>query len=554
LLERASDLPESRDARQTISAGEKGAPYVLDLSKLEAAVRHEGLSRRLFLAYSASLASIPLFGQRAAAKTHQPKLPVDPFSLGVASGDPTSRGVVLWTRLAPQPLVPGGGMDPHNIDVTWEIAEDDAMRNIVQHGKVVATPQLAHSVHVEVDRLAADRWYWYRFRCGDAETKVARTRTMPADDAMPNELRMAFASCQHYESGLYTAYEHMAKDELDLVFHLGDYIYEHGGHTDSVRKHAGKTCLTLDDYRIRHAQYKTDPLLQAIHRRCPWLVTWDDHEVANDYANDRSPKETLDAAKFLIRRAGAYQAYYEMMPLRHTSLPRGPKMQLYRQLSFGRLASFLMLDGRQYRSLQPHGDKSGELDDECTSPKQSMLGQRQFAWVQDQLGQSKGTWNVLANQVIMAIVNAGSEKEPKFPVDEWSGYVYERNKLAQFLYEKKIANPIVLTGDNHSNWVNDLRMDDMQTEAPVIGTEFVGTSITSGGNGQEHHAREKELMAMNAGVRFFNGERGYVRCTITPKLWKSDYQTVADIQKPGAPVVTRASFVVEAGEAGAKRA
>ena len=254
---------------------------MLDLSKLREAVRHEGgISRRLFLAYSASLSAIPLLGQQAAGKTHKRKFAADPFQVGVASGDPTSDGVVLWTRLAPEPLDPCGGMDPDTVDVAWEIAEDDAMRRIVRRGLQVASPELAHSVHVEADGLEPDRWYWYRFRVGDAESPIGRTRTMPALDATPEKLRFAFASCQDYEDGYYTAYEHMAKDDLDLVFHLGDYIYEDAATDGHVRKNVGKELESFDDYRLRHAQYKTDPLLQAMHARCPWIVTWDDHEVA----------------------------------------------------------------------------------------------------------------------------------------------------------------------------------------------------------------------------------------------------------------------------------
>ena len=531
---------------------------MLDLAKLEEAVRFEGgVSRRLFLAYGASLSALPLLGLRAEAKTQQPKFAADPFRVGVASGDPTANGFVLWTRLAPRPLEPSGGMDPHNVEVNWEIADDEGMKHVIRRGKAVASPKLAHSVHVEVDNLEPGRWYWYRFRAGDATSAVGRTRTMPASDALAPELNFAFASCQHYESGYYTAYEHMAKDELDLVVHLGDYIYEGAGKDGQVRRHSNSTCESLDQYRVRHSQYKTDPLLQAMHLRCPWMVTWDDHEVANNYADDHpqfKDNQKVDPAKFLIRRANAYQAYYEMMPLRRTSLPHGPNMQIYRPVTFGKLASFLMLDGRQYRSEQPNNDKSGDLNDACKSPKNTMLGKRQFGWVKDSLASSQATWNILAQQVIMATVDVKGGPERVFPVDEWCGYVDERNKLMSFMHDRKIANPVVLTGDNHSNWVNDLRTDDLRPETPIVAAEFVGTSISSGGNGDQRRDKEKNLKAENAGVHFHNGERGYVRCKVTPELWQSDFRTVERINKPGAPMQTRASFVVEAGQAGVKRA
>jgi alkaline phosphatase D len=528
---------------------------VLDLSKLQNAIRFEGsVSRRLFLAYAASLSAIPMLGQRASAKSHKPKFTSDPFGVGIASGDPTVDGVVLWTRLAPEPLEPTGGMEPHDVEVAWEIATDDAMRHVVRRGIVSAAPGLAHSVHAEVDGLAPDRWYWYRFRVGDVDSPIGRTRTMPAADIAPAELKFAFASCQNFESGLYTAYEHMANDELDLVFHLGDYIYEHAAKGGEVRKHKGKTCSSLEDYRMRHSQYKTDPLLQTMHRRCPWMVTWDDHEVSNDYAGGHPDSKKPDFEKFIIRRAGAYQAYYENMPLRQSSLPHGTKMQLYRGVGFGRLANFLMLDGRQYRTPQPNENERSDINQACASPNNTMLGRGQFEWVENSLTHSPAIWNVLANQVLMTFLDTKPGKERRYNMDHWCGYVAERNRLTTLMHERRVSNPIVLTGDCHSNVVSDLRTDGLRNETPIAATEFAGTSISSGGNGDKAHDHEKELKSENPNLRFFNGERGYVRCTVTPALWTADYRTVPFVNKPGAPINTRATFVVEAGEAGVKRA
>jgi alkaline phosphatase D len=294
-----------------------------------------------------------------------------------------------------------------------------------------------------------------------------------------------------------------------------------------------------------------------MHARCPWMVTWDDHEVCNDYTNDRADKEKqTDPVKFLIRRAAAYQAYYENLPLRHTSLPRGPQMQIYRKQSFGRLAEIMMLDGRQYRTTQPNDDKPSLINDAACSPQNTMLGKKQLGWLKDSLGYSHATWNVLANQVLMALIAKGkkSDDDRTFDMDEWCGYVHERNDLMQFVNEKKVANTIVLTGDNHTNWANDLRMDDLRSESPVVVTEFAGTSITSGGDGGQRLDQADAIKRRNAGVQFFNDQRGYVRCTITPGTWRSDFQTVDYITKPGAPVVTKGSFVVEAGQPGAKKA
>jgi alkaline phosphatase D len=347
----------------------------------------------------------------------------------------------------------------------------------------------------------------------------------------------------------------MTQDELDLVCHLGDYIYEHKGMEgpDRVRKHVGEEIDSLDDYRVRHAQYKSDPLLQAMHARCPWMVVWDDHEFDNNCANDICEEQGIDPAEFLIRRAHAYQAYYENMPLRAVSLPSGPHMQLYRKMSFGQLAQFLMLDTRQYRTDQPNGDQASPLNEAALSPQNSLLGHRQREWLQASLAESNAMWNVLAQQVMMGMVDQDAGEGQLYSMDQWPGCNHERRELVRFLQERRVSNPVVLTGDIHSNWVNDLRVDDREVETPVIATEFVGTSITSGGNGVERPSNLESLLAQNACVRYHNRDRGYVRCRVTPTQWQTDFRTVENVTKPGAPAITRASFVVEAGQAGAKR-
>lgn len=528
----------------------------LDLTTLHELARREGgLSRRTFLAYSATLSALPWLAERTeAAVLRKVAFSSNPFTLGVASGDPASTGVVLWTRLAPEPLVPGGGLPAEPIEVQWEIADDEAMTKVFHRGTTLATPQLGHSVHVEANGLKPDRWYWFRFRAGDAESPTGRTRTLPAPNAEPDRLRFAFASCQHYETGLYTAYEHMIKDDLDLILHLGDYIYEDGGKEGRVRLHVGNEIESLDDYRIRYAQYKSDPLLQAAHARCPWMVTWDDHEVDNNYAGDVSAIKGVDSLALLARRANAYQAYYESMPLRRRSLPTGPRMRLYRKASFGRLAELLMLDTRQFRSDQPNGDKPSELNAEALDPKQTMLGQEQAGWLQASLLTSTATWNVLAQQVMMALVKRNRGGGSLYSMDQWPGYAAERIRLVKFLAERRVPNPVVLTGDIHSNWVNDLRVDDRESDTPVVATEFVGTSISSGGNGSSNPKTLEALRSENPGVRHFDAQRGYVRCTVTPGSWRTDLVQVEDVTRPGAPAVERASFVVEAGKPGAQPA
>lgn len=521
-----------------------------DFFNLRKKAQYEGgINRRLFLAYGAALTSVPLLGSSATADS-SPRFSNDPFSLGVASGDPDHRGMVLWTRLAPEPFQPDGGMPASAVEVDWEVAEDDAMKNIVARGTAVATPQLGHSVHVEVDQLRPDRWYWYRFRSGDATSPVGRTRTLPAPSDSPDELKFAFTSCQNFEQGLFTAYKQMAEDDLDLVCHLGDYIYEYAaGRNGKVRRHLGEEIESLGDYRVRLSQYRSDPLLHGMHAKCPWLVTWDDHEFDNNCAGPISEELDVDPVDYLIRRANAYQAYYEMMPLRGRSLPSGPNMQLYRKASFGRLADFFVLDTRQYRTDQPNGDRKSPLNAAALDRGNSLLGDRQRNWLMRSLIASQSKWNILAQQVMMGMVGfANSGDELVYSMDQWPSSAAERMRLMKFLQERRVPNPVVLTGDIHSNWANELRVDDRKPETEVIATEFVTTSLSSGGNGVDQPKGIDQLKSDNPCVKFHNRERGYVRCRVTPESWISDYVVVDDVEKPGGKIFTRASFVVEAGD------
>ena len=511
-------------------------------------LRGDLASRRQFLAYSAALVSVPLLGQTTQA-VEKPRFSDNPFSLGVASGDPDHRGVVLWTRLAPQPLQPDGGMPPTAVRVGWTVAEDEGLKKVVAKGSTLATPQLGHSVHVELNELKPDRWYWYRFHVGDAVSPVGRTRTLPLPWADVSQLKFAVASCQNYEQGLFTAYERMAEDELDLVFHLGDYIYEYAaGRNGKVRTHHGPEIESLGDYRIRLSQYRADPLLHRMHAQCPWFVTWDDHEFDNNYANDISEEKGIDPRPFLIRRMAAYQAYYEMMPLRRRSLPRGPHLQLYRRTPFGRLADLMVLDTRQYRSDQPNDDQRSPLNAEALDPNNSMLGSEQKNWLYRSLIDSRATWNVLAQQVMMGMVGFQGDDEPlTYSMDQWPGYAAERIQLMKFLAERRVPNPVVLTGDIHSNWANELRVNDRDPESRMVATEFVATSISSGGNGEDTPSWLDKMQSQNPFVKFHNRQRGYIRCTVTPEAWTSDYMVVDQVLQPGGETTVRASFVVESG-------
>ena len=505
------------------------------------------LDRRDLLTGGLTLLGLGAARRVSGGSLFQPSL----FPLGVASGDPTPDGVVLWTRLALDPLH-GGGMPPDDVEVIWEVARDEGMSTVVQRGAAVAREALGHSVHVEVEGLEPGRWYWYRFRAGADESAVGRTRTLPAPGSSTDRLRFAFASCQHYEQGYFTAYRHMVDDDLDLVFHLGDYIYEYEGREGRTRMHTGDEIELIEDYRNRYALYRSDPDLQAAHAAFPWVVTWDDHEVDNNYANDTS-EDALPAELFLRRRADAYQAYYEHMPLRRASLPDGPALQLYRAFAWGDLASFHVLDTRQYRTDQPCGDGSVPVCDGTNDPAATLLGETQERWLMNGLDQSTARWHIIPQQVMMARVDRAPGDGEAYGMDVWSGYEAARRRLMEFFAERQPANPIVLTGDIHSNWVTDLKVDYRDPAAPVVGAEFVGTSISSGGDGADTRDSTAALLAENPGVRFYNGQRGYVRCELTPARCQADYQVLEYVTRPGSPIATRASFVVEDGRPGARR-
>lgn len=528
-----------------------------------------GMKRRTFLGASAiGAASLLSGGSMASARPSSPTVTTPtfaayPFGLGVASGDPLPDGVVLWTRLAPQPTEPGAGISPdRRIPVEWEVAEDERFSRIVHRDTEVAVAESGYSVHVDLAGLDPARWYFYRFRTGGEISPVGRTRTAPAPDASPPDLRFAFASCQEYEHGFYTAYEHMAQEDLSLVIHLGDYIYEYGtddytAESGNVRHHIGDEITTLEEYRQRYAQYKSDEQLQAAHAAFPWVVTWDDHEVENDYADEfpeNLGEEDKSIPAFLDRRAAAYQAYWENMPLRRSRMATGDSLPLYRRFDFGQLASFNVLDTRQYRSNQPcGGGYRKELCPEALSEEQTMTGPVQERWLFDGLAHSRARWNVLAQQVFMAQLDLEPGPERRFNLDAWDGYQAARERILDFVSDRGIY-PIVLTGDVHANWQAELKADFDDPDSATLGSEFIGTSITSGGNGAITHAPQQEIVEANPHVSFYNDLRGYVRCELTQEQWRTDYRVVPYVDRPGAPISTAASFVVQYGSPGAQPA
>lgn len=512
------------------------------------------LDRREFLRALSALGVLAAAPARAQFNP-KPRFAAPPFSLGIASGYPHPSGFVLWTRLATVPQAPGGGLPPEVIPVGWEVAREESMQDIAASGTAYASPEWAHSVHVDVSGLQAGRTYWYRFTAGDARSPVGRVRSAPAPSANVPRLRLALASCQHYEQGYFNAYRHIVADQTDLVLHVGDYIYESSWGRDHVRKHNAPAPITLDDYRAHYALYKSDLDLQSAHAAAPWLVTWDDHEVENDYADDRS--ENLDPREwFLARRAAAYKAWYEHMPVPRRMLPFGPHARIYARVGVGSLVNFFVLDDRQFRSHEvcprPGRGGSNTLDvtecPELSDPRRTMLGAAQESWLEAALANSRTRWNVIVQQTMMAQFDQQPGPGRAAWTDGWDGYPIARKRLLDFLYEKQIKNPVVLGGDVHSFNVNDLKNNFDDPNAPTVASEFVGTSITSQAWSQE---RLNTMLPDNPHMKFSDSRfRGYVRIDLAPERWRSDLRAMESVRLREAACNTLASFVVEDGKPG----
>jgi alkaline phosphatase D len=508
------------------------------------------MDRRLFVSDLARYAALCAVVPNVWRVTSRPRFADDPFQLGVASGDPTASGGVLWTRLAPRPLEPEGGMDGLRTTVTWELADDDAFTKIVKKGTATAAPELSYSVHVNLEGLASDRWYFYRFMSGGATSKIGRFRTAPANGAT-TPLAFAVASCQHWEQGHFTALGHLAREEIDLVTHLGDYIYEYAGNIKNVRTHAGLEIRTVDDYRRRYAQYKSDPLLQAAHERCPWVVTWDDHEVDNNYAGLIGENGMESVEQMRQRRAAAYQAWWEHQPVRVPRVQSWADLSITRTIDWGALARFWVMDTRQFRDDQACNDGTQAICDTARDPKRGMLGAAQEQWLVNGLGASQAKWQVLAQQVMMAPYDAAPGDDVRVSMDQWSGYPVARDRLLNEVARRAANRTVVITGDIHTNWVNEVRSDFARPDRPVVAAEFVATSISSGGNGSDVPAQRLDAMKReNPHLKWFENRRGYVKCTVDAATWKADYRSVPFVDKPGAPIVTASSWRVEHGRPG----
>ncbi|MFI0463706.1 MULTISPECIES: alkaline phosphatase D family protein [Saccharopolyspora] len=507
------------------------------------------LSRRSVLVGGAVLAAAAPALPASAAELRGVGRPARPgrlFTLGVASGEPLPHGVVLWTRLARDPLAEDGlgGMPNQEIKVDWEVATDERFRHVVQRGHVDAAPRSAHSVHVEANGLRPGTEYFYRFRARGEISPVGRTRTAPAPGAL-GELTMCFASCAHYGEGYFTAYRRMAEDEPGLILHLGDYQYEYAANASKdVREVHGPETVTLANYRQRHAQYKTDPDLQLAHSVAPWLVVFDDHEVENNWADEiPEAKSETQGQAFLQRRRDALQAYYENMPLRRESMPGGINMRLYRRRAWGSLANFHMLDTRQYRDDQAYGDGNKPDGPDLHVPQRTITGIDQEVWLLDGLRDSRARWDVLGQQVWFAQMDHDPGPAKVLPMDAWDGYQASRQRVKAGFDAAR--NVVVLTGDVHSHWAADIKADFDDPDSRNVAVELTTTSVTSGRDGSETNAGGDKIKAANEHVHFYSARRGYVRTRITPNLVRADYRVLPYVSSAGAPAATAASFVTQ---------
>jgi len=497
----------------------------------------------------------------------QARLGENPFALGVASGSPASDSVVLWTRLM---VVTGTAA----VTVSWEVAHDELFQRIVRSGQAQAEPVLAHSVHAEVGGLEPGRWYFYRFTAGVAVSVIGRTRTLPAPDAPVDRWRMAYASCQKWEDGYFSAWRHMRAEALDAVLFLGDYIYEYPGTSGRIRQPGGGWVITLGDYRRRYAVYKGDPDLQAMHQACPWLLCWDDHEVQNDYAGlqagNSGPNDPSHPADFAARRSAAYQAYYEHMPLRAAAFSRAmaapsgaASLRMYQRFDLGRLASLHLLDGRQFRD-PPVCTRHGALGASPVNPascpawadpRRSLLGADQERWLEQSLARrdtAERIWSVLGQQTVFGQRDFKPGPGEVLSNDGWDGYAAARRRLTDRLRQHRVPNPVLLGGDVHANWVGHVKADYGRAASETVGVEFCGTSITSRGGG---NASLPERLAENPHFVFADAkEHGYGVAEFTPSQVRTSLRVVDDVARRDAGISTLAEFVVQAGRPVLERA
>jgi alkaline phosphatase D len=475
------------------------------------------------------------------------------FTLGVASGDPTPDGVVLWTRLARDPHATNGGMAESAIDVDWQVADDERFTRVRAAGRTRTGPQDGYAVHVEVGGLPAGGTFFYRFGALGRLSPTGTTRTAPPPTAL-TPVSIAFASCANYEHGYFTAYRHLAQEQPDLVLFLGDYLYEEASGTyraksGNPRSYGDPEPRTVEGYRRRYALHHADPDLQAAHAAAPWVSVFDDHEVQNNWAGDHPETPQPD---FLGRRAAAFRAWYENVPVRLPQRPRGSTIQCFRRLAWGATATFHMLDTRQYRDVQVGGRAAAAA--KRNDPRRTITGAAQEQWLVDGFRRSRARWDVLGQQVFFSQLDLAPGPPRGFNGDAWDGYPAERNRIVASWQQARVRNPVVLSGDVHLHYVADIHADHDDPTSPVVGTELVSSSITSEGDGSEHSAEVAGALARNPHLRYGIARRGYHTARFTPDRMDAAVRVVDRVSRPDAPVRTAAAFTVADRSPGLQKA
>lgn len=496
-------------------------------------------NRRLFIAGAAAsgLAAPTLVRAQSVWRAY-------PFSLGVAAGDPSSDGFVIWTRLVPDPLAPDGGMPRAPMEVEWEVASDSGFRQDRISGTALAWPELGHSVHVEVTGLQPGRPYFYRFSVAGERSLRGTAKTLPIAGAAVDQMKFGVCGCQHYEQGYFGAYRHLAAEDLAFVYHYGDFIYEYGIDYEyeaglpirPVRSSSIRGLMNVADFRHAYAQQLGDVDLQAARSRHAFLSSYDDHEIDNNWVGDfdnwwpewSGPTPPTPQDVFRVRKQAAMQVWYEHMPVRKALMPRGSAVALNRELRYGNLLGMQLLDTRQYRSDQPCGDGFKPTCPGVADPKAEVLGREQEAWLARNLASGGTTWNALAQQItMMALDRRRRPEEPAktLNLDSWAGYDAARERMLGRMAGLK--NMVVLTGDEHQNFCGNLVHRDK-----VVGSEFVATSISSGGSGSDVRAGTEQWMKFNPELKFANDQRGYLTCELTPDAWQTHFMVVDQVDTP----------------------
>ncbi|MFF3223535.1 alkaline phosphatase D family protein [Nocardia suismassiliense] len=494
------------------------------------------------------------------------------FRHGVASGDPLPNGVILWTRVTvSDEATPGSGVG-ESASVRWEIAEDEGFGSVTASGNVTAAAASDHTVKVDAAGLAPGREYFYRFTALGETSQIGRTRTAPALGDSPERLRFGIVSCANWEAGYFGAYRHLAaRTDLDAIVHLGDYIYEYGrgkygGRNGTVRPHdPANEIVSLADYRIRHAQYKTDPDLLELHARQPFICTWDDHESAdNSWSGGANNHNPATQGSWQDRRAVSAQAYLEWMPVRAQG--SGAEVQIYRRLRFGTLAELSMLDLRSYRDQEA---KPGAGWREADNPARTITGKAQMDWLTAGLASAPARWKLVGNSVMIAplvfpplepATTAAITSTLGLPQsgltingDQWDGYTADRQHLFRAITDQQISDVVFLTGDIHTSWAADLPIDAANYPAgATAGTEFVIPSVTSTSIG--------DLLKLNStpiadSIRSVNrhlhytelDSHGYGVLEVTPEQTQMDWFYLIDVTDPNSAVRHGTSLAVRSG-------